>query len=220
VFTGIIEEIGTLYAIERGFDSARLTIEAQKILEDIKVGDSIAVNGVCLTVCKYDIHRFGVDVMHETLARTNLGGLRKGDRVNLERAVRLGGRLGGHLVSGHIDGTGTIKEIKKYDIAILITIKAPSEVMRYVIKKGSIAVDGISLTVVNCNREDFQVSIIPHTVRETTLGGKKKGDTVNLEADLVGKYIEKLLKDSQNAGTGELQRGGLTEDLLTKYGFM
>lgn len=219
MFTGIVEELGTLCSVARGSASAKLTIEAQKILRDMQVGDSIAVNGICLTVSNFDTHRFAADVMAETLAKTNLGDLRRGDRVNLERAVPMNGRLGGHLVSGHIDGTGIIKNMKRYDIAVLITIKAPLEVMRYVVKKGSVAVDGISLTVVDYNREGFQVSIIPHTARETTLGFKKEGDKVNLEADLIGKYVEKLLKNVQSDKTSGFSEGGLTENFLIEHGF-
>jgi riboflavin synthase len=212
LFTGIIEELGILRSVHRGVDSARLVVEAQKILKELRTGDSIAVNGICLTAVHFNSATFTADVMAETLAKTNLGALNAGDRVNLERALRLGDRLGGHLVSGHIDGTGTITRLEKHDIAVLVTIGAPGEVMRYIIKKGSVAVDGISLTVVDCNRESFQVSLVPHTAGYTTLGFKKTGDTVNLEADVIGKYIEKLMDIREDKkGDSKINFGFLAE---------
>ncbi|HBV99518.1 MAG: riboflavin synthase subunit alpha [Peptococcaceae bacterium BICA1-7] len=218
MFTGLVEELGTVRGVSRGADSAKIHLQAQKVLEDIKIGDSIAVNGVCLTAVEFDRGRFVADVMAETLSKTNLVGLRPGDRVNLERALRLGDRLGGHLVSGHIDGVGSITRQEKHDIATLITITAPAGVMKYIIKKGSVAIDGTSLTVVDFGPDFFQVSLIPHTAHMTTLGFKKTGDTVNLEGDLVGKYIERLLAARQ--GVGEERAGrGLTFDFLAEKGF-
>jgi len=212
MFTGIVEELGTLRGVSRGADSARLIIGAEKVLEDARVGDSIAVNGVCLTVVHIEPREFTADVMAETLSKTSLGALNPGDRVNLERALRLGDRLGGHLVSGHIDGVGIITRLERRDIATLITIRAPGEVMRYIIKKGSVAVDGISLTVVDFKPDNFQVSLIPHTAHSTTLGYKKVGDTVNLEADVIGKYVERLIVSrGDNAGESKISLSFLAE---------
>ncbi|MFZ5596233.1 MAG: riboflavin synthase [Bacillota bacterium] len=217
MFTGLVEELGVVRGIARGADSARIHIEARKIVEDMKIGDSIAVNGVCLTSVEFDRSHFIADVMAETLARTNLAGLKPGDRVNLERALRLGDRLGGHMVSGHIDGVGIIKRREKYDIATLITITAPASVMRYIIKKGSVAIDGTSLTVVDFGGDWFQVSLIPHTARMTTLGFKKVGDGVNLEGDIVGKYIERLVYGENSKE--ETKRGGISLEFLVQNGF-
>ncbi|OPY58492.1 MAG: Riboflavin synthase [Pelotomaculum sp. PtaU1.Bin035] len=211
MFTGIVEELGTLRSTRRGADSARLTISAQKVLEDARVGDSIAVNGVCLTVVHLAPQEFAADVMAETLAKSNLGSLYAGERVNLERALRLGDRLGGHIVSGHIDGVGTITRLEKHDIATLITIRAPREVMRYIIKKGSVAIDGISLTVVDFQADSFQVSLIPHTAHATALGWKKAGATVNLEGDVIGKYIERLAFPEKNGGESKINLSFLAE---------
>lgn len=216
MFTGIVEELGILRFIRRGADSAQLIIVAEKVLEDIKIGDSIAVNGVCLTAVSYTSREFTADVMSETLAKTNLGQMRPGDRLNLERALRLGDRLGGHLVSGHIDGVGTIASLEKHDIATLVGIRTPREIMRYIIKKGSVAIDGTSLTVVDFSADGFRVSLIPHTAAATTLGFKKVGDTVNLEADIVGKYIEKLA----GLGKEDGRESGLNMSFLAKHGFV
>jgi len=215
VFTGIVEELGTLLGIRHGADSARLIIGAEKVLEDVQVGDSIAVNGVCLTVVQFNSREFTADVMPETLAKTNLGALKPGDRVNLERALQLGDRLGGHLVSGHIDGVGIITRIQRRDIASLVTIRAPEEVMRYIIKKGSVAIDGVSLTVVDFQPESFEVSLIPHTAHATTLGHKKVGDAVNLEADVIGKYIEKLIVSRG----GNAKESKISLSFLAEHGF-
>ena len=219
MFTGLVEELGVVRGISRGADSARIHIDARKILEDMKTGDSIAVNGVCLTSVEFDRNYFVADVMAETLAKTNLAVLKSGDRVNLERALRLGDRLGGHMVSGHIDGVGTITRRERHDIATLITVSAPPGLMRYIIKKGSVSIDGTSLTVVDFSETYFQVSLIPHTAHMTTLGYKKVGDTVNLEGDLVGKYIEKLLNVRENGKT-EGSGGAITLDFLAEKGFM
>lgn len=190
------------------------------MLEDINIGDSIAVNGVCLTATAFDSNGFVADAMAETLAKTNLNKLGPGDKVNLERALRLSDRLGGHLVTGHVDGIGTIVSIERQDIAILITVAAPPEVLHYTVKKGSIAVDGTSLTVVDVNSESFLVSLIPHTAHHTVLGSKKVGDLVNLEADVLGKYIEKFIANRQNQQSAEAAKADkLTLDFLTKHGF-
>jgi len=216
VFTGIIEELGMLLAVRRGTNSAQLVINAEKILDGSRVGDSVAVNGVCLTAAQINGSSFTADVMAETLGKTNLGALKSGDRVNLERALRLGDRLGGHIVSGHIDGVGVIIRQEKHDIAIIIDIKAPVEVMRYIIKKGSVAIDGTSLTVVNFGADYFRVSLIPHTAHATTLGFKKAGDSVNLEADVMAKYIERLLHQRGHTG----QEPGVSMSLLAEHGFI
>lgn len=214
MFTGIIEELGTLRRSERGSVSARLYIEARVVTEDIGLGDSIAVNGVCLTVTDFGADRFVADVMAETLKRTNLGDLRPGERVNLERAMRLGDRLGGHLVSGHVDGVGAIVGREAHGIALMFRLRAPGTVMRYVIEKGSVAVDGISLTVVDFDHESFRISIIPHTAEMTTLGFKRVGEMVNLEADMIAKYVEKMLGAFRESG------GKVNTDLLARHGFL
>lgn len=214
MFTGIVEEIGRLVSTRRGVDSAQLVIGAEKVILDVKIGDSIAVNGVCLTVVRAGSGLFTADVMAETLAKTNLGELAPGDSVNLERALALGDRLGGHLVSGHIDGVGTIARREKHDIATLLTVRAPREVMRYIIRKGSVAIDGTSLTVVDFDRDTFQVSLIPHTAAATVLGCKKEGHRVNLEGDIIGKYIERLMDRREKAPENRLDM-----DFLARYGF-
>lgn len=218
IFTGIIEELGKIKKIHKGSDSGRLTIEADVVLSDVKLGDSIAVNGICLTVVKFDRKFFDVDVMAETLRKTNLEELKPGDRVNLERALKVGDRLGGHIVSGHIDGVGIISRQQREDIAILTEIKAPEEVMKYVVTKGSIAIDGISLTVVNCTDESFVVSLIPHTAKLTTLGYKRVGDRVNLESDIIGRYVERIMGFTDNKSYK--QGDSLSLDFLAKNGFL
>lgn len=219
MFTGIVEEMGKIKKIYRGSDSARLTIEGEKVLADVKLGDSIAVNGICLTVVVFNDRYFEVDVMAETLRKTNLAELKPGDRINLERALRVGDRLGGHIVSGHIDGVGVISGQRREDIAVLTEIKAPAEVMKYVVRKGSVAIDGISLTVADCTDEAFQVSLIPHTAMLTTLGYKKQGDRVNLESDIIGKYVERLLGFTANTGPPG-KSPGLNLDFLAQNGFI
>lgn len=189
MFTGIIEEIGKIK--HKGLSS--LTIEAHSILEDIHIGDSISVNGVCLTVTEYTDNLIVLDVMNETLKRTGLGLLNTGDKVNLERAISANRRFGGHFVSGHIDGTGKITDIKKDGIAVWVTVSADSKILNGIVMKGSVAIDGISLTVADVDRKSFKVSVIPHTQRITALLNKRKGDTVNIETDILGKYVEKLL---------------------------
>jgi len=219
LFTGIVEELGKLRKIQRGSDSAKLTIEGSVVLNDVRLGDSIAVNGVCLTVVRYNDRFFDVEVMAETLRKTNLEELKPGDLVNLERALRVGDRLGGHIVSGHIDGVGEIVSQQREDIAILTDIRAPAGVMKYVVKKGSVAVDGISLTVVDCTDEMFRVSLIPHTARMTTLGYKKVGDRVNLESDIIGRYVERLM-NFRETGRDKGSGGPLTLDFLAEKGFL
>lgn len=215
MFTGIIEEVGTVKAVQKGSSSSFIKIQADKIFSDMHIGDSIAVNGVCLTVTDFGGNIFRADVMNETLIRSSLGALKNGSPVNLERAMATDGRFGGHIVSGHIDGTGTISDIKNDGIAVWYTISAPLEIMRYIVEKGSVAIDGISLTVAAVTDSSFSVSIIPHTAEQTILSTKKVGDVVNLENDLVGKYIEKLMKPQSDAK----KQSGVTRDFLNKYGF-
>lgn len=211
--------MGTIRSITKGADSAKIHINASLVLEGIKIGDSIAVNGICLTATTFGDDGFTADCMAETLAKTNLGDLAPGSKVNLERALSLGDRLGGHIVTGHIDGVGSIVKIERHDIAILITFKASPEVLRYVIKKGSVAIDGTSLTVVDVTAETFQVSLIPHTAHYTVLGSKKVGDQVNLESDVLGKYIEKLMGNNQET-TRQKSQDNISMDFLAKNGFL
>jgi riboflavin synthase len=215
MFTGIIEETGTIRAVKKGRISASLRIDAQRVLEDVKTGDSINTNGVCLTVTAFDENGFEVDVMAETMRKTNLGALVPGSKVNLERALRLSDRLGGHLVSGHIDGTGTIAGMEQEENATWITIRTERQITRYIVSRGSVALDGISLTVVDVNPGDFRVSIIPHTGQETTLLEKKAGDTLNIECDITAKYIEKFLREDA-PGRGE----NIDINFLNKHGFI
>jgi len=216
MFTGIIEEVGTLKSIQQGQKSSVLTIQGKKVLVGTQIGDSISSNGVCLTVTKLHKDSFDADVMPETLSRSNLGGLKSGGRMNLERALQLETRLGGHIVSGHIDGTGSIQAYRKDDNAVWISISAGTDLLRYIIEKGSIAIDGVSLTVVDVASETFQVSIIPHTGAETILLEKKVGDTVNLECDIIGKYVEKLLGLNTQKQT---KQSNLSEAFLKENGF-
>ena len=216
MFTGIVEDKGKVKSIKKGAKSAMLSIEGNKIFEDVHLGDSIAVNGVCLTVTSYSKNVFTADVMNETLKRSSLGSLKNGSEVNLERAMAANGRFGGHIVSGHIDGTGVISDMSKDDIAIWVTISTTAEILRLIVEKGSIAIDGISLTVARVSNTDFAVSVIPHTGANTTLLDKKVGDVVNLENDITGKYIEKLLGVSKEEKKPESR---ITKDFLTKYGF-
>lgn len=215
MFTGIVEEIGTVNKIKQGKSSAILEICAQTVLEDTKVGDSIAVNGICLTVTALCSGTFTADVMHETLNRSTLTSLISGSHVNLERAMPSNGRFGGHMVAGHIDGTGKIVCIQKDDTAIWFTIQAKPEIMRHIVEKGSVAIDGISLTVVGIGKDKFSISAIPHTVRQTVLHERKVGDFVNLETDIVGKYVETLLPSFFKKQTDS----NITKDFLKKYGF-
>ena len=188
MFTGIIEEIGSIKSINSNF----ISIEANKIFDDIKLGDSIAVNGVCLTVTRFDKNTFDADVSNETFRRTNFGQLKVGSKVNLERAILMNGRFGGHIVSGHIDDTGIIKSIKKDNGFLTLEISAKENIMRYIIEKGSVTIDGISLTVANLYESSFDIAVIIHTIKETILQYRKEGDIVNIENDIIGKYIERL----------------------------
>lgn len=196
MFTGIIEEVGTVRNIIKGSRSIKLAITAQKVLKDTNLGDSIAVNGVCLTVTNLGKDGFIADVMPESMSKTNMGNLKAGDRVNLERALTLSSRLGGHIVSGHIDGVGEIIDMKKDDNAMRVTLVSSPKVMKYIVSEGSVALDGVSLTVAHLGENNFTVSLIPHTGQVTTLLDKKVGDKLNIENDVVGKYVERLLNFS------------------------
>lgn len=214
MFTGIIEEIGKIEKIKKTAISAEITVGACRVLEDVNLGDSIAVNGVCLTVTEFTKSSFTADVMNETWERTALADLQRGNGVNLERALSVNGRLGGHIVSGHIDGTGIIKEIRKDGNSVWYKIKTSEKILRYIIEKGSIAIDGISLTVAKVTATDFSVSIIPHTREQTILKEKKVNDLVNLENDIIGKYVESLFQpERRNKPTG------ITREFLMKNGF-
>ena len=213
MFTGIIEEIGTTLNSGLTAGSGELKLAAKLILSDIKLGDSIAVNGVCLTVTRTAGPEISFDVSAETLRRSNLGSLKRGDPVNLERALKADGRFGGHMVSGHIDATGTLINKKEEGNAVIFTFKAPAGIMHYLIEKGSIAIDGISLTVAVLQPESFSVAVIPHSLEQTTLGRCRIGATVNLENDLVAKYIEKL------AQPREATKTKLSLETLQKHGF-
>ena len=202
MFTGIVEEVGRARSVERG----RLVIAASTVMADLSPGDSISVSGACLTVTSRDGDSFSVDVVPETLRRTNLGSLSAGDGVNLERSVAVGGRLGGHIVQGHIDATGTIDGIEDDGDAWMVKIGAPPAVMRYVVEKGFIAVDGTSLTVVDCFDRGFTLTVIPYTLANTVMGVRRVGDRVNLEADILAKYVERL--QSGPGGTADPPPGG------------
>ena len=207
MFTGIVEETGTVISKS----PSKLAIRARVVMPEMKLGDSMAVNGVCLTVTKFDADSFAVDIMPETTERTNLGALKNGDKVNLERPLTLNGRLGGHLVQGHVDGTGRVISLEPAGEALLIRIVAAPDIMKYVVEKGFIAVDGISLTIVSRETGSFQVSIVGFTQKNTILGEIKVGDTLNLEADIIAKYVEQF-----NQG----RREGITVDFLSKHGFV
>ena len=215
MFTGIVEEIGTIRAVRRGAHSSVLSIGCAAVLSDLKIGDSVAVNGVCLTATSRDEGGFTADVMHETLNRSSLGALTAGGHVNLERAMAADGRFGGHIVSGHIDGTGAISAIRRDDNAIWYTVEADRSLLRYIVEKGSITVDGVSLTVAAVGETWFSISAIPHTVAVTILGEKRAGDTVNLETDIIGKYVEKLLRPQPEAQP----QSKITLEFLAENGF-
>ena len=205
MFTGIVEECGTVLDVLKNGVSGSVQIQASTVLEGTKTGDSIAVNGVCLTVTKLTKSSFTADVMAETFRRTNLGSLGKNSRVNLERAMAADGRFGGHIVSGHIDGTGVISRIKEEGNAVWIYISAPQSILNLIVEKGSVAVDGISLTVAAVSDKEFAVSVIPHTRENTALSGKKTGAVVNLENDIIGKYVQKLTGTAQINESSETQ---------------
>ena len=220
MFTGIIEEMGKILRIERAGTSAKIQIQAKKVLEGTKVGDSIAVNGVCLTVTALGSRDFTADVMPETLSRSSLGQLKCGGSANLERAMAADGRFGGHIVAGHIDGTGAIEKITREGNAVRYLIAASPDILRGVVEKGSIAIDGISLTVTTVQTEHFEVSVIPHTLSQTTLAQKKQGAIVNLENDVIGKYVERLLLFDEGKVTGKCPaESGLTKEFLLRAGF-
>ena len=213
MFTGLIAELGKVENLKQENNSYRLTIDAVKILPLLKIGESVSVNGACLTVTAFTHQGFTVDVMPETARRTTIGQLKNGSRVNLERTLHLTDGLDGHIVSGHIDGVGVISKIVPEGIAKVETITAAPEILHYIVEKGSIAIDGISLTVAKVTGTSFSVSLIPLTVKETTLGFKKVGDKVNLETDIIGKYVEKMLE-------GKPKGGGLTKKSLLENGFV
>ncbi|ROR30501.1 riboflavin synthase alpha chain [Mobilisporobacter senegalensis] len=215
MFTGLVEEIGVLTNISKGDKSYLLTFQGKKIMDDIQIGDSISVNGVCLTANSITKTTFSAEVMPETLKRSSLGALKIGNEVNLERAMSMNGRFGGHIVSGHIDGTGKIDSIEKENNAVVISIRSSLKILRYIIEKGSITIDGISLTVIYVDNEIFKVSLIPHTGNETTLLKKSVGSKVNLECDMVGKYIEKLLQPMEE----KKEKSNINLDFLTEHGF-
>jgi len=221
MFTGIIEGLATISGIKPSGQSRSMAINADYKLDHTKIGDSIAVNGACLTVVSFGEKRFEVDVSPETIAKTTLGKAKMGDRVNLERALGISDRIDGHLVSGHIDGVGTIKNRKIKENAIIITYHITESIARDIIKKGSVAVDGVSLTVNECENESFQVSIIPHTAKLTTLGFKKISDSVNIETDMIGKYVKRFVTQIQSGDTKkEAGKSSVDMQFLAKTGFI
>lgn len=217
MFTGIIEEIGRVIDIKRTGKSVKLRIGCDKVLEGLEPGHSISVNGICLTVSQLGESWIAADVMPETIDKTSLGSLGLGQMLNLERALRLSDRLGGHIVTGHIDGTGMVMGRETDENAVWIDIGVPEQLLRYIVLKGSVALDGASLTVADISSRDFRVSLIPHTRKITILGSKIKGDRVNVECDILGKYIERLLGTSTENDIG---RSGITAELLQRNGFI
>lgn len=217
MFTGIIEESGIIRQIALQGNSGQISIRAKKVLEGTKIGDSIAVNGICLTVTSLHADGFTADVMAETIRRSSLNECRAGEAVNLERAMAADGRFGGHIVSGHIDGTGTITSYKKEENAVWVMIETIPEIMQLIVEKGSICIDGISLTVAAVGDSWFQVSVIPHTGEETTLLKKKPGSLVNLENDVIGKYVQKLL-GLEPKQKSSARSSGITMEFLEEYG--
>lgn len=220
MFTGIVEGLGTVKAVIRAHGGVRMDIQSPFSLEDVRVGDSIAVNGVCLTAVGVEDTTFQVDVAPETLSKSTLGQTKARDRVNLERALCLGDRLSGHLVSGHVDGTGAVKARRPQNNAVIFTFGVSEDIARYIVQKGSVAVDGVSLTVNACDPRSFEVSIIPHTVSITTIGLRNVGDLVNIEADMVGKYIERFIQHPMKGVEGRQPMEAIDERMLTKAGFM
>ena len=218
MFTGIIEELGTIKRIALSGSSGQVTIQARKVLEGTKVGDSIAVNGICLTVTSLRPDGFTADVMAETVRRSSLSQAGNGDPVNLERAKAADGRFGGHIVSGHIDGTGKIVQYRKEENAVWVEVETSGDLLRLIVEKGSICMDGISLTVAAVGNSSFQVSVIPHTGEETTLLKKRAGSLVNLETDIIGKYVEKLIKTEKAKESSDgKDSGGMTMEFLETY---
>lgn len=217
MFTGIVEQIGTVKSVAKGAKSASITFSADEVLKGTKIGDSIAVNGVCLTVTELTDKTFTVDVMHETFNRTSLANLVSGKHVNLERAMPADGRFGGHIVSGHIDGTGKIASIKRDDNAVWVEVLADDKILRYIVEKGSVAIDGVSLTVAKVTNKTFSVSLIPHTMKQTILHEKRVSDIVNLENDIIGKYVEKMLQNNQ--ADKQENKSKITKEFLLRNGF-
>lgn len=215
MFTGIVEETGTLIEIKRNISSAQVRIQCRKVLEGTKTGDSIAVNGICLTVTSLAGDSFTADVMAETMRTSSLSELKVPGKVNLERAMAADGRFGGHIVSGHIDGTGRVTEIRQEENAVWYTVQAGEHLLRYIVEKGSVALDGISLTVARSSDHDFAVSVIPHTRKETALSEKRQGSILNIECDVIGKYVEKLLSNREP----QKQESRVDEDFLKEHGF-
>ena len=215
MFTGIVEEKGKIRYIQLGGESGVLSVKAKKILQGTKIGDSIAVDGVCLTVTSLQPDGFTADVMTETIRRSSLGSCKAGSQVNLERAMAADGRFGGHIVSGHIDGTGVVRSMVREENAVWVSIETSPQILRLIVEKGSICIDGISLTVAKVDETGFQVSVIPHTGEETTLLEKVPGNLVNLENDVIGKYVEKLLGLNEK----EKKESGITMEFLEKFGF-
>jgi riboflavin synthase len=220
MFTGIIEAVGKVTSIEHEGEAIRLTVAAGKVAEDVALGDSVAVNGVCLTVTGFQPPHVTFDAVQETMRKTTLGTLRVGDGVNLERALAVGGRLGGHIVQGHVDGTGRIASIRPVGNSWFVYVDAAPELMRYIVTKGSVSVDGISLTVAEAEDRTFALSIIPHTWEHTTLHDKRAGDQVNIECDILGKYVEKMLGGYIAGADRAAERGGVTMDLLARSGYV
>lgn len=212
MFTGLVEELGVVRQLRRGTVN-RLTVGSERVASDVTAGDSVAVSGVCLTVTEVGHGEISFDTVPETVARSTIGGLEPGDKVNLEASLRAGEMIGGHFVQGHVDGVGIVKSVRTLAESALIRLSAPREVMRFVVEKGSIAVDGVSLTIADCDESGFVVAVIPHTLEVTTLGLKRPGDRVNLEADVLGKYVEKFVSGRGGANS-------ITEDLLRDSGFI
>jgi len=221
MFTGIIEGLGNIAAIRSSGQGKRVTIEADFSLDQTKIGDSISVSGACLTAVKIGDQRFEVDVSPETLKTTTFDQAKVGDRVNLERAMRFSDRIDGHLVSGHIDGTGIVKQRENLGNAVIVTIAVAESLARYMIAKGSVAVDGISLTINSCDAGSFSISLIPHTAKLTTIGFKNRGDRVNIETDMIGKYVERFLTGVSQTGKDQiLKRSSIDQNYLIKTGFI
>lgn len=216
MFTGIVEEKGIIRSLNINGSSGTIRIEARKVLEGTSIGDSIAVNGICLTVTSMGDGFFTADVMAETVRRSSLGSLSQGSDVNLERAMSANGRFGGHIVSGHIDGTGTVRSLVREENAIWVTIETPPEILKYIVHKGSICIDGISLTVASVGSDNFKVSVIPHTGSETTLLSKRPGSPVNLENDIIAKYVERLMNYKEEEENNS--SSGITMEMLAELG--
>ena len=216
MFTGLVEGTGTILRLERAGKDLRLTVQVSFEQHELEIGESIAVDGVCLTVVGSGEGAFTVDVSQETLSRSTLGQRRQGDEVNIERALRLGDRMGGHLVNGHVDGTGRVAARRWQGESIVFQFEVPAEVSRYLIEKGSVAVNGVSLTVNRCDGRHFEVSIVPHTARATTMAKLQVGDVVNVEVDIIGKYVEKLLLQRSGSQSG----GGVDREFLARHGFL